>query len=178
MLISVDVEANGPSAATCDMISAGFVLIDGVFDKSLLVKTKPRQLVERFNPKAYELLGITKHDHMAFTTTYKDAAHEVVGWLQGLGKKGRAIIVSDNPAFDCQWISAMFAIAEIDNPFGWSARRIGDFYAGLKRDFYIGGDWKRLRETKHTHNPVDDARGNAEAVYKLIKASKNPEFKV
>ena len=27
--------------------------------------------------------------------------------------------------------------------------------------------WKHLRITKHTHNPVDDARGNAEALLKM-----------
>jgi hypothetical protein len=27
--------------------------------------------------------------------------------------------------------------------------------------------WKQLRDTKHTHNPVDDAKGNAEAILKM-----------
>jgi hypothetical protein len=49
------------------------------------------------------------------------------------------------------------------NPFGYSARRIGDFAAGLKGDFYAKQDWKRLRITNHDHNPVNDAMGNAES---------------
>jgi hypothetical protein len=28
---------------------------------------------------------------------------------------------------------------------------------------------KRLRKTKHTHHPVDDAKGNAEALLKMMK---------
>jgi hypothetical protein len=51
------------------------------------------------------------------------------------------------------------------NPFGWSSRRIGDIYCGFKNDMYA--NWKYLRDTKHTHNPVDDAKGNAEAILKM-----------
>jgi len=33
----------------------------------------------------------------------------------------------------------------------------------------VSNDWKRkYRVTKHTHNPVDDARGNAEALKTII----------
>jgi hypothetical protein len=28
-------------------------------------------------------------------------------------------------------------------------------------------NFKHLRKTKHTHNPVDDARGNAEALLRI-----------
>ena len=27
-----------------------------------------------------------------------------------------------------------------------------------------GTEWKQFRRTRHTHNPVDDAKGNAEAL--------------
>ena len=27
--------------------------------------------------------------------------------------------------------------------------------------------WKHLRSTKHTHNPVDDTKGNVEALLKM-----------
>jgi len=48
------------------------------------------------------------------------------------------------------------------NPFGFSGRRIGDMYCGLVNDAYA--KWKHLRKTTHTHHPVDDAKGNAEAL--------------
>lgn len=88
--------------------------------------------------------------------------------------KGRPIFVSDNPAYDWQWISAAFDSCLMDNPFGHSARRIGDFYAGLEGDFYSTQGWKSLRKTPHTHNPVDDARGNMEALTELIRQTKEP----
>ena len=51
------------------------------------------------------------------------------------------------------------------NPFGWSSRRIGDLYCGMVKDTFA--QWKHLRVTKHTHHPVDDARGNAEVLLKM-----------
>jgi hypothetical protein len=33
------------------------------------------------------------------------------------------------------------------------------------KDMWSG--WKKLRTTKHTHHPVDDAMGNAEALLKM-----------
>jgi hypothetical protein len=48
---------------------------------------------------------------------------------------GRPVFVSDNPAFDFQWINHGFWHALRGNPFGHSGRRIGDYYAGLVGDF-------------------------------------------
>ncbi len=53
------------------------------------------------------------------------------------------------------------------NPFGFSGRRIGDLYAGLVKDASKATEWKKYRVTAHTHNPVDDAKGNAEALRKF-----------
>ena len=50
------------------------------------------------------------------------------------------------------------------NPFGFSGRRIGDLYCGLVRDMSKATEWKQFRRTRHTHDPVDDAKGNAEAL--------------
>ena len=90
-------------------------------------------------------------------------------WLKQF--KPPYVFISDNPAFDWQWINFYFWKYYGENPFGHSARRIGDFYAGLKQDFSSTQKWKRYRKTKHTHNPVDDAMGNAEALEKLLYTS-------
>jgi hypothetical protein len=89
-------------------------------------------------------------------------------WLSSL-VPGQPLFVSDNPAFDWQWIAAMFAVAEIDNPFGHSARRISDFYAGLTGTWPNTQEWKRWRVTTHDHNPVHDALGNAEAFERMLR---------
>lgn len=87
-------------------------------------------------------------------------------WVRAQAPDG-AQFISDNPAFDWQWVAAEFARKGLPNPFGFSARRIGDYAAGLKANWRDANSWKRLRKTDHTHNPVDDARGNAEALWAL-----------
>ncbi len=78
------------------------------------------------------------------------------------------VFLSDNPAYDWQWINFYFWKYMGYNPFGHSARRIGDFYAGLQRDFWASSKWKKFRKTPHDHNPVHDAVGNAEAFREIL----------
>jgi hypothetical protein len=42
---------------------------------------------------------------------------------------------------------------------------LGSLYKGLVQDTFK--NFKHLRKTKHTHHPVDDARGNAEALLQM-----------
>lgn len=88
-------------------------------------------------------------------------------WLSQFPKPVK--FVSDNPAYDFQWINDGFDHALGYNPFGHSARRIGDFHAGLLSDFFASSrEWKELRITPHDHNPVNDAMGNVEALDALM----------
>lgn len=82
------------------------------------------------------------------------------------------VFISDNPAYDWQWINWHFRHHLGRNPFGHSARRIGDFYAGLRGNFWKSNEWKKLRVTPHDHNPVNDARGNAEAFDRMLKGER------
>jgi hypothetical protein len=99
-----------------------------------------------------------------------DTMQEFEKWLKQF--KGYPIFVSDNPAYDWQWINYWFHHTIGRNPFGHSARRIGDFYAGLVGDFRAASKWKKLRVTKHTHNPIDDAMGNVEAFERMLKGER------
>lgn len=88
-------------------------------------------------------------------------------WLDSV-VDGRPVFVSDNPAYDFQWVNAWFDKANMDNPFGHSGRRISDFWAGLERKWSDTQSWKRFRVTPHDHNPVNDAMGNVEAFEHLL----------
>jgi hypothetical protein len=92
-------------------------------------------------------------------------------WLKQVAPDG-PIFISDNPAYDWQWINYYFWKYLGANPFGHSARRIGDFYAGLVGDFHAISRWKKLRVTKHDHNPVHDALGNAEAFRRIMNGER------
>ncbi len=82
------------------------------------------------------------------------------------------VFVSDNPAYDWQWINFYFWKYFGMNPFGHSARRIGDFYAGLVNDFHNASKWKKLRITKHDHTPVNDALGNVQAFKRMLRGER------
>ena len=86
-------------------------------------------------------------------------------WVKKVNKGGKPTLITDNPAFDFAYINYYMHCFTGNNIFGWSARRIGDLYCGMVKD--ASAKWKFLRETKHTHHPVDDAKGNAEVILKM-----------
>ena len=82
-------------------------------------------------------------------------------WLSSLRTK-RLMFISDNNGFDWQFINWYFHHFLGKNPFGFSSQNLGSLYKGLVKDTFV--NFKHLRRTRHTHHPVDDARGNAEAL--------------
>ena len=94
-------------------------------------------------------------------------------WLDTHFEQGkRVVFVSDNPAYDWQFINYYFHKFLNNNPFGHSARRISDFYAGLVGNWSDTQSWKKLRITDHDHNPVHDAQGNVEAFRRILKGER------
>lgn len=104
----------------------------------------------------------------------QQVAVEFRQWVDYVVARRRPVFWSDNPAFDWQWINHMFNKHDIPNPFGWSARRIGDFYAGLVGDINATSEWKSLRITPHDHNPINDCRGNVEALKRIMAGERAP----
>jgi hypothetical protein len=100
-----------------------------------------------------------------------EIAGKFTAWLSEHVSR-RPVFISDNPAYDWQWIAGMFDRAGMINPFGHSARRISDFWAGLNRDWSDTQGWKQLRRTPHDHNPVHDAMGNAEAFEQILRLAR------
>lgn len=164
----VDVEADGPAPGLYSMVSFGVVEV---------TKTGPGRtfygmvapITDDFIPEALAVSGFSREQHLTFEQP-EVVMPRFVEWLASVNSAGsRPTFISDNPAFDWQFINWYLWKYTKGNPFGHSARRIGDFYAGAMRDFYARQDWKKLRVTKHTHNPVDDAKGNAEAFAELMR---------
>lgn len=99
--------------------------------------------------------------------TFEEEMTRFTDWLDSTAD--RHVFVSDNPAFDFMWIADAFDRAGMDNPFGFSGRRIGDIYSGAVKNLRKASRWKKHRKTKHDHNPVNDALGNAEALEYIVK---------
>jgi hypothetical protein len=81
--------------------------------------------------------------------------------------QGRGGFYFRQPGFRLAMDQLLLSLFPRKNPFGFSARRIGDLYAGMEKDFFGGSRWKKFRKTAHTHHPVDDALGNAEALLEI-----------
>ena len=165
-LIVVDVEADGPIPGKYSMVCFGAVIVDDKLDKTFYGETKP--ISDEYIPNALAVSGFTREEHDTFDKP-EEVMKAFAEWVK-LNSKGNPVFISDNPAFDWQWINYYFHMYYGSNPFGFSARRIGDLYCGMMKDGSLNSEWKRkFRKTKHTHNPVDDAKGNAEALLEMRK---------
>lgn len=164
-LFSVDVESDGPCPGLYSMVSFAAVRIQaGPLDCHFFAEVAP--LSAQYVPEALAVSGVSREQHLA----YADPRGEMLRfaqWIQASAQGCRPVLVSDNPAFDWQFINYYLHAFTGGNPFGHSARRIGDFAAGLEKSFSAGSKWKKLRKTAHTHHPLDDAKGNAEALIAL-----------
>ena len=157
----MDVEADGPIPHKFSMVCFGAVLVTPGLDKTFYGRTRPTS--KEWIPEALAVSGFTREEHESFEEPAL-VMQRLADWLAATCT-GRPIFVSDNLAFDWQWINYYFHFFLGRNPFGFSGRRIGDLYCGMKMDAGLNQEWKRLyRKTKHDHDPVNDAKGNAEAL--------------
>jgi hypothetical protein len=157
----VDVEADGPCPGKYSMVSFGAVLVRPKLDVTFYGRARP--VSELFVPEALAVSKVSREETLAFpdpTETMKAFA----AWIAA-HSSGQPRFVSDNNGFDWQFINWYFHEYVGQNPFGHSSTNLGSLYKGLVKD--TGKTFKHLRRSKHTHNPVDDARGNAEALLHL-----------
>ena len=161
MWISVDIEADGPIPGDYSMTEFGAVAIDknGKLDKTFHGKMKP--ISDKWIPEALAVSGRTREETLEFEDP-KVVMERFADWLP----TGRHIFMSDNNGFDWQFINWYFHHFTGKNPFGFSSQNLGSIYKGLVGTSFK--NFKHLRRTKHTHNPVDDATGNAEAFLHMV----------
>jgi len=164
--IVVDVESDGPIPGLYSMVSFGAVLVTDM-NKTFYGQTSP--ISKLWLPNALAVSGHTRAEHESFANPEK-TMQQFADWIKSIVTEGeRPIFVSDNLAFDWQWINWYFHSYLSHNPFGYSGRRIGDIWSGMMMKCNKSTDWKRFRQRKHTHHPVDDAIGNAEALLEFKK---------
>ena len=140
------------------MVCFGAVLVAPALDQTFYGKLRP--VSEKFIPEALSVSGFSREQCMEFDDP-SNVMEEFSDWI-ALNSKGRSMFVSDNNGFDWQFINWYFHHFLGSNPFGFSSMNLGSLYKGLQGDTFV--NFKHLRSTEHTHHPVDDARGNAEAL--------------
>jgi hypothetical protein len=156
--VMVDIEADGPIPGDYSMVSLGAVIVEPGLSRTFYGQLRP--ISDKFVAEALAVSGFSREECLAF-----DDPAAVMGrfrdWLAA-ECGGRCMFISDNNGFDWQFVNWYFHHFLGANPFGFSSQNLGSLYKGMQRD--MRQSFKHLRKTKHTHHPVDDARGNAEAL--------------
>ena len=168
--IVCDVESDGPIQGRHSIVCFGAVVVEPSLSKTFYGKIRP--ISDEFEPDALAISGFSRMEHKTFDEPEK-VMKDFADWIKE-NSIGQPVLISDNNGYDFPWINWYFHVYYGSNPFGWSSRRIGDLYCGLVKDSMAR--WKFLRETKHTHNPVDDAMGNAQALLKMEKMGLKIKF--
>jgi hypothetical protein len=159
--VMVDVESDGPIPGDYSMICFGAVIVEPQLDCTFCGRLRP--ISDKFVPEALAVSGFSRQETLEFDdpemvmTAFRD-------WLKE-NCRGRCMFISDNNGYDWQFINWYFHHFVGSNPFGFSSTNLGSLYKGLMKDTLV--NFKHLRKTKHTHHPVDDARGNAEALLEM-----------
>jgi len=161
--IMVDIESDGPIPEDYSMVSFGAVLVTPELDNTFFGKLKP--ISDKWIPEALSVSGYSREETLEFDEP-KSVMSKFTDWLN-TNSKGKPMFISDNNGFDWQFINWYFHHFCQNNPFGHSSINLGSLYKGIVKDMFK--NFKHLRKTPHTHNPVDDAKGNAEALLALKK---------
>lgn len=156
--IMVDVESDGPIPGDYSMICFGAVVVEPSLARRYYGRLRP--ISESWIPQALAVSGFSREETLAFDEP-AEIMKDFAAWL-ARESHGTPMFISDNNGFDWQFINWYFHHFRGSNPFGFSSTNLGSLYKGLAGDMFV--NFKHLRRTKHTHNPVDDALGNAEAL--------------
>lgn len=162
--VVVDIESDGPCPGMHSMVCFGAVIVEAGFQRTFYAELKP--VSDIYIPEALAISGFSREQTLRFPEP-RDAMQNFEIWLNK-NIDGRPIFWSDNNGYDSAFINYYFWQQLGRNPFGWSSANIGSFYKGMMGN--VHAKFNHLRDTKHTHNPVDDAKGNAEALLKIFKS--------
>jgi len=165
----VDIEADGPIPGKYSMIEIGAVRLKHDLSTAPTFHTTLAPLPGADSvDSALAVTGYSHEDTLKFTLT-KVGMVAFKNWIGMQTVSGsRPVFFSDNNGFDYMFTHWYFIHFFGEDPFGHTSRNIADIYRGLKKKF--NANFKKLRKTKHTHNPVDDAMGNAEALLSFIES--------
>ena len=117
------------------------------------------------DPEALAITGFSREHTLAFDDPADHHGRSSARWVKADRAKGRPFFISDNNGFDLPFVSWYLWRFTGGNPFGHSSANLGSLYKGLVQDTFQ--NFKHLRQTPHTHHPVDDAKGNAEAMLEM-----------
>jgi hypothetical protein len=165
--IMTDIEADGPAPGIdlYSMVSFAALVVEPGLNRVFFGEVCP--ISDLWIPEALKVSGYTREQTLNFPEA-ETVMPEFVTWLEALradNPKERLMLVSDNAGFDWQFINHYLWRYAGGNPFGHTSQNLGDLYKGMQKDCFQS--FKHLRKTRHSHDPRDDVRGNAEAMLEM-----------
>jgi len=179
LLISVDIEASGPTPSSGSLLSIGACVIDEP-DIAIYLELKP--LPERaWDDQAERVHGLEQAHLEEFGLEPVDAMRQLDTWVKTAADGRRPIFVGFNAPFDWMFVADYFWRYLGRNPFGISALDLKSYYMAL-----VGTDsWEETRrvniderlklEPDHSHQALEDARGQAALARELFKRARRDD---
>ncbi|QOD94379.1 3'-5' exonuclease [Chryseoglobus sp. 28M-23] len=171
-LISVDIEAAGPSPSDYAMLSIGACLVDDP-EQAFYIELQPDR--ETVDDAAMSIGGFTLDGLRASGTPPREAMTAFAEWIEAVTpRQSRPLLVGFNAPFDWMFVADYFHRYLGRNPLGHAALDVKAYYAGV-----TGVPWGETslhRVAEHyrlemvlTHNALDDARDQA-TLFRAIRA--------
>lgn len=172
--IVVDIETNGASPFNRSMVSLGAVVVEDGKRIGDTFYIEMRPIWTGYDPAAYEVNGFTHEQAMTFERA-ETAMQKFNEWLKQQAEPGQRLhFVSDNAGFDWMFVCVYMWSYCQENPFGFSPMSLTWYFKGQKGIKAKFGQYRANNSTvKHTHNALDDAMGNAQALIALLASDKS-----
>lgn len=162
--ILIDVETYGPCPGIHPMVSFAAICYESKEEFYVELKVPSTGIIVEEARKIANL-GLKGEAIMA-----KDAMLKFEKWLlsqqEEIGE--RLILVSDSTGFDAGFINYYTHLILEYNPFGHSSVSLNQVYKGMKKDMRVNIGNLRPKGS-HTHNALEDCRGNVIALDKMIE---------
>jgi DNA polymerase III epsilon subunit-like protein len=178
VLISVDIEASGPSPSVASLLSVGACLVD---DPSEAIYLELRPGPDRMWDDAAASVHRLDRDRLEQEgLPLGDAMQRLVAWVDHVAHGRRSVFVGLNAGFDWMFVADALWRTVGRNPFGIAPLDLKALYMG--RDGVA--TWSRTTrrditarypvDEPHTHNALDDARHQAVLARRLLRDPRDP----
>ncbi|CAN5644122.1 hypothetical protein BH18CHL1_BH18CHL1_03700 [soil metagenome] len=172
ILISVDIEASGPTPSTGSLVAVGACLV-GDLEVFFYEEIRPAEGAP-WDTATEPIHHLTRRHLAEHGAPAHETAARWASWIEAVAGGSTPIMVGFNAAFDWMFVADLFHRHLGRNPFGVSAIDLKAVYLGR----YAVQEWRRTTRrdvsVRHptdlpmTHNALADARSQAELARLLL----------
>jgi DNA polymerase III epsilon subunit-like protein len=173
VLVSVDIEASGPSPSTGSLIAIGACLVDDP-DVSLYLHLKPLPGVP-WSEEAQRVHGLSQVGLLQRGLDAPEAMRRLDAWLSEVSVGRQPVFAGWNAGFDWMFVADYFERYLGRNPFGIAPLDFKAYLMGRDRLTRWADTRRSVVAERYgqvepvTHNALDDARRQATFIRRLMR---------